>query len=125
MAGNAASCGAVSQSASQAAAWRTDVQRHRCVFTVEDDNGIPAPENLDGRRAMPFWSTRSRAERVIATVPAYAKFRVHEPSLEEFTARWLDGLEADGLLVGINWSGAAVTGYDVEPRDVRVWLDNA
>jgi hypothetical protein len=100
------------------------VRRHRRVFTIEDNDGIPAPENRDGCRAMPFWSTRSRAERVIATVPAYAKFRVRELSLEEFAARWLDDLERDGLLVGVNWSGAAATGYDVEPRDVRAWLSN-
>jgi hypothetical protein len=71
---------------------------------------------------MPFWSTRSRVERIIASVPAYAGFRPVEISLDEFQSHWLDGLEQDGLLVGINWSGARATGYDVEPRDVRDWL---
>ena len=92
------------------------------MYTVEDAEGIPAPEIPDGRRAMPFWSKRSRAERVIATVPAFAACRVRELTLEEFAVRWLDGLERDGLLVGVNWSGPAAAGYDVEPSEVRAWL---
>ena len=71
---------------------------------------------------MPFWSTRSRVEKVISSVPAYVHFRPRELTLEEFRTRWLDGLKRDGLLVGINWSGASATGYDVEPQDVRDWL---
>jgi hypothetical protein len=82
----------------------------------------PAPLNEQGRRVMPFWSTRSRAEKIISSVPAYAGFRPCQLSLDEFQSRWLDGLERDGLLVGINWSGVSATGYDVEPRDVREWL---
>jgi hypothetical protein len=112
----------MTQSASQAAAWRADVRAHGIVWTLEDDHGIPAPHNADGRRAMPFWSTRARVEKVIASVPDYAGFRPRELSLDEFATRWLDGLERDGLLVGINWSGSPATGYDVEPRDVRSWL---
>ncbi len=112
----------VSQSASQAAAWREDVLKDRAVWTLEDDAGIPAPQNNEGRRAMPFWSSRARVEKVIAEVPAYGGFRARELRLEEFVSRWLDGLERDGLLVGVNWSGGSATGYDVEPRDVREWL---
>jgi Protein of unknown function (DUF2750) len=112
----------MTQSASQATAWSTDVRATGRVWTVEDDNGIPAPINADGRRAMPFWSTRSRVEKVLASVPDYTNFRSLELSLEEFGTQWLDGLERDGLLVGINWSGAAATGYDVEPANVREWL---
>jgi Protein of unknown function (DUF2750) len=112
----------MTQSASQATAWRTDVRASGRVWTVEDDDGIPAPINADGRRSMPFWSTRSRVERIIAAVPAYAGFRPCELTVEEFGTRWLEDLERDGLLVGINWSGAAATGYDVEPAEVRDWL---
>ena len=56
-------------------------------------------------------------------IPAYAGFRPKELTLEEFQTRWLDGLERDGLLVGINWSGDRAVGYDVEPRLVREWLE--
>jgi hypothetical protein len=109
----------VTQSASQAAAWRADVRANGTLWTVEDDDGIPAPSNAERRRAMPFWSTRSRVEKVTASVPAYARFRPRELTLEEFQTRWLDGVEHDRLLVGINWLGASATGYDVEPQGVR------
>jgi hypothetical protein len=45
---------AVSQSASQAAAWRADVREAEVVWTFEDDEGIPAPTNAEGQRSMPF-----------------------------------------------------------------------
>jgi hypothetical protein len=112
----------MSQSASQAAAWRRDVQANGEIWTVEDEAGIPAPRNAEGRRAMPFWSTRDRVEKIIATVPDYSAFRPRRLTLDEFRSDWLDGLESDGLLLGINWSGEGATGYDVEPDDVRGWL---
>jgi Protein of unknown function (DUF2750) len=54
---------------------------------------------------MPFWSSRSRVEKIIASVPAYADFRPLRLTLDEFQSGWLDDLERDGLLIGINWSG--------------------
>lgn len=74
---------------------------------------------------MPFWSLRSRAERVIGNVAAYEGFVVFEVSLEEFRSRWLTGLERDGLLVGLNWSGPSATGYDLAAVDVERNLANA
>jgi hypothetical protein len=44
---------------------------------------------------MPFWSLRSRAEKVISSVAAYRAFEV----------------EAIPILVGLNWSGVRATGY--------------
>jgi hypothetical protein len=64
---------------------------------------------------MPFWSSLARAKKIIATVPAYASFEVVELSLEEFIENWIPGLERDGLLVGVNWSGVRALGYDIEP----------
>lgn len=59
---------------------------------------------------------------MIDTVPAYASFALRRLSLQEFEERWLPGLQRDGLRVGINWSGAHATGYDVEPAAVAGWL---
>jgi len=55
-------------------------------------------------------------------VPAYAEFEVFNIPLEEFRSRWLPGLERDGLLVGLNWSGQWATGLDVEPASVQLGL---
>jgi hypothetical protein len=71
---------------------------------------------------MPFWSLRSRAEKVITTVPAYEGFELVELTLAEFRSRWLPGLERDGLRVGLNWSGPRATGYDVHPSEVAAAL---
>lgn len=109
----------VSTSAAQAAAFYDEALREGSVWTIRDGAGYPAPLNPDGERAQPFWSLRSRAERVVAHVPAYAGFIVEELPLERFRERWLTGLERDGIRVGLNWSGARATGYDLAPGDVE------
>jgi Protein of unknown function (DUF2750) len=59
----------------------------------------------------------------VSTVPAYSDFDVIEIPLEEFMDEWLPGLEADGLRIGLSWTGPRATGYDIEPRSVRAALD--
>jgi hypothetical protein len=115
---------AVSASGSQAAAFWRDIAKSGEVWTVEDDGGIPAPKASDGRRALPVWSTRSRVERIIKNVPAYAGFRPVSWSLSEFEEE-IDALEEAGYLVGINWSGPRATGYDLEPSSVRESIEAA
>lgn len=112
----------MSQAASQAAAFRREVRERGEVWIVEDERGVPAPVSEDGRRAMPFWSSRARAERA-ASSEQFAGCQPRRLSLPEFQDRWLPGLERDQLLVGVNWTGPRVTGYDVEPAQVRGWLD--
>jgi hypothetical protein len=105
----------VSQAASQAHAFYRDVSTTKTVWTVRDEGGFPAPKVVSGRRAQPFWSSRSRAERIIKTVAAYSGFQPYEIGLEDFLAEWLPSLERDGFLVGVNWSGPKAVGYDLEP----------
>jgi len=109
----------VSQAASQYAAFWRDVKRSRKVWTVRDDNGYPAPRTRTGQRAMPFWSTLSRVQRIIKTVSAYRQFNPEELSWETFRDKWLPELEANGCLVGVNWSGRKALGYDMAPADIR------
>jgi len=65
-----------------------------------------------------MWSLRSRAERVVKTVPAYAGFEVVELPWDEFASYWVTGLKRDRVLVGVNWSGACANGYDIPADDV-------
>lgn len=109
-------------SAAQAAAFYEEIVQHGQVWAVRDSGGVPAPLNDDGQRSMPFWSLRSRAEKVIANVPAYGAFEPTAIPLEEWRTRWIDGLERDGILVGLNWSGARATGFDFKPAEVRTRL---
>lgn len=92
------------------------------VFGLADDRGFPAPETTAGHRAMPFWSRRSRAERVRSTVPAYRHLRVVALPVQVWQERWLPGLAADGLRVGLDWAGPRATGVDLSPDDVRARL---
>jgi len=68
---------------------------------------------------MPFWSSSSRARKIIANAPAYAGFEPIEIGWHEFRDKWLPGLAEDGFLVGINWSGKKAKGYDLEPHEVK------
>ena len=108
----------MSTSAAHAAAFYEEAARERTVWGIRDENGFPAPVNGSGERSMPFWSLRSRAERVVEQVPAYAGFEVVEIPLDAFVERWLPGLATDGLLVGLNWSGTSATGYDIPATEV-------
>ena len=112
----------VSTAAAQADAFYSEVLKTGSVWTVQDVEGIPAPMTADGYRSMPFWSLRSRAERVVANVPAYRTFEVIELSAEKWRRDWLPGLAEDGIHVGLNWSGPRATGYDVEPGSVEAAL---
>ncbi len=109
----------MSQSAAQASIFYSDVAKNGKVYSLRDKDGFPAPKGDGGRRSMPFWSTRSRVEKIIATIPAYSKFELVELDWQIFSENWLTGLDKDGLLIGINWSGDKATGYDVPPLSVR------
>jgi hypothetical protein len=110
-------------SAAQADACFREVLKDRAVWAVRNVGGFPAPKTRTGQRAQPFWSKRTRAQRIIDTVPAYAAFDTVEISLDDWREQWLPDLEHDGLLVGINWSGRGATGYDLTPADVLRNLD--
>ena len=108
----------MSQATSQAAIFYREVAATGRLWTIHDAEGFPAPMNAEGKRAAPFWSSLARVEKIIASVPAYAGFEPLELSWPVFEQRWVPGLSRDGILVGINWSGSRVTGYDVEPQQV-------
>lgn len=108
----------MSVSAPQADSFYKEVLEHSAVWGVRDADGFPAPDTAEGR-AMPFWSLRSRAEGIVAKVPAYQDFEVVELPLDEWRSRWLPGLQRDGVRVGLNWSGATATGFDLPAVEVE------
>jgi hypothetical protein len=108
----------MSQAASQAWAFYREVAATRVLWTVRDEGGFPAPLTSGGKRAQPFWSSRSRVERIIKLVPAYSGFEPYEVTWEDFCGKWVPDLARDGLLVGVNWSGKRAVGYDIEPENL-------
>lgn len=113
----------MSVSAAHGRAFYDECVREGCVWIVREVGGIPAPVNGSGRRAMPVWSLESRARAVVSRSPEYAGFEVQRIELDMFLGRWLPGIRKDALLVGLNWSGARATGYDVDPSEVErgIW----
>ena len=118
----------MSQAGSQAWAFYREVARTRVLWTACDDVGYPSPMTSSGKRAQPFWSSRSRAERIIASVPAYAMFQPEAVTWADFCEQWVPDYERDGLLIGVNWSGARARGFDIEPervqQSVQALIDN-
>ena len=112
----------MSLSAAHTAAFRREVPREGRVWSIRDTVGHPAPRDVTGRRAMPFWSKATRAERVVGAVPAYRGFDVVAIPVDDWLDSWLPGLQRDGLLVGVNWAGTRATGFDMAPTQVAGWF---
>ncbi|QQS70108.1 DUF2750 domain-containing protein [Candidatus Saccharibacteria bacterium] len=110
----------MSLSAAQQALFFKEARIQESVWTIKDARGFPAP--LVGgktQRVMPFWSTQSRAQKVIDTVEAYHGFTPFEIPIDKWIEDWLAGLELDNTLVGLNWYGQHATGYGLTPNTVR------
>ena len=109
----------MSISPAHAAAFYREVSEHQVVWAISDSGGFAAPLATDGKRAMPFWSSQSRANAIIAGVSAYAGFHPVAIDWKAFCERWVPGLTRDGLLAGINWSGPNASGFDVTPSELQ------
>ena len=116
---------AIKESAQALSDFVREVALGRKVWTIRDAGGFPSPMTPSGVRAQPFWSSLARVERIIETVPAYSDFRPHELSWDVFRDGWISGLTRDGLNVGLNWSGAHATGFDVDPAAVLKAVEGA
>jgi hypothetical protein len=108
----------MSQAAAQAQAFYREVAKTGKLWTVRDQGGFPQPMTNDGYRAQPFWSSLSRVQRIVKSVPAYAGCEPHEISWPDFRERWVPGLTTDRVRVGVNWSGPRAVGYDLLPQEI-------
>jgi len=110
----------MSQSAAQATAFFREVTRFEVVWFVHDDAGSPAPVTSSGRRAQPFWSSAGRAERA-AQVWGNG-LRAGSVPLAVWRRERLAALARDGFLVGVNWTGPRLVGWDFTVEQVRARL---
>lgn len=109
--------------AAQAAKFYIEVAESGIMWTIRDDHGFPAPMTASGKRAMPFWSSRSRVETIISNVPAYSGFRPEKVTYNKFIHYWVDELSRARQLVGVNWSGKHAKGFDLEPERVELSIE--
>jgi Protein of unknown function (DUF2750) len=92
------------------------------VFTFSAEGNLlvyPVGEN----EVVPFWSSRSRLLAIQKSHPKYRAYRLDETLLPEFCDEILITLEAQRVLVGVNWSGPRLTGYNLPVADLRRNLD--
>jgi len=112
----------MSLSGAHKAAFRREAAQEGQVYAIRDATGYPAPADDGGHRAMPFWSKPTRAQLIVKHVTAYQGFEVVAIPVDDWLAGWMNGLERDGVLVGVNWAGARATGYDMSPGQVLRWF---
>jgi hypothetical protein len=112
----------VSQSGSQAAVFFREVARHRLVWYVRDDRGSPAPKTNSGQRVFPYWSSQARAQRAAGIWGG--GLRAVSVSLEAWRSGALSELAEDGYLIGINWTGPRLVGWEFTVAEVLNRLDH-
>ncbi len=84
------------------------------------DGWAIAPSNeFEDRDVMPFWSDQAYAAR--AAREEWSSYSPAEIPLSDFLDLWLQGMSADGVLVGTNWD-AALTGREIEAEDLAAEL---
>ena len=107
----------MSIAAAQANQFYEQVVRERKVFTfTEDDSFLVFP--VGGQEVVPFWSSRTRLDRIQRGHPKYCSYVCEQISLTSFLEITLPDLAEENISVGVNWSGARLTGYDLSVSDL-------
>ena len=112
----------MSISAAQASEFYEQVVRNGRVFTLQSPEGFLVFSIRD-IEVIPFWSSRSRVERIQSTMPEYAHYSIHEKPFAEFYEETLPWLAEQHIHIGVNWSGERLSGYDVSVSDLRANLE--
>ena len=92
------------------------------TYTFTSDDGLLVYP-VSGTEVIPFWSSKSRLERIALAHEKYQKYEITEYSLGKFF-ELLSRFEADGIHVGVNWAGARLTGYNVPSSNLRASLNH-
>ena len=112
----------MSISAAHASKFYEQAVRDGRVFTLESPEGFLVFPIRD-IEVIPFWSSRSRVEKIQSTMPEYAHYSIHEQTFAEFYEDTLPWLKEQHIHNGVNWSGERLNGYDVSVSDVRTNLE--
>ncbi len=110
----------MSQSASQAAAFYRDVAEHGKVWVLGDGEGnVAITKTSDGDEVTPVWSSESRLRKTLPRLDeGFQQDEPTEMSWDDFCDLYVEEFDADGVLLGINWSGENATGYDIPAKEV-------
>ena len=102
----------------RAASFCNEVADQGRLWTISNAGGYPAPRDIEGVRAQPFWSSRERAQAVIDQNKHYHDFEPEELSWRGFTHTWVRDLKVNHLRVGLNWRGEHAPHNDLSPDEV-------
>ncbi len=113
----------MSVAAAQASKFYEQVAVDRKVYTFMDDDSFLVFRK-DGNDVVPFWSSRTRLEKIAKMHPKFKASAIFEFSLEEFMTKTLLQLEEENICIGVNWSGSRLVGYDIPISELRTSIAN-
>lgn len=92
------------------------VAENKIVWGLENEDGWCVSESNEYEDAvvMLFWSDEAYARQ--CAVEEWSHYKPSSIPLDTFMNNWLNGLNDDGLLVGLNWN-AKLIGLEIEPFD--------
>jgi hypothetical protein len=111
----------MSNASAQAHQFYREVAKNREVWTVRKGDVLAKATLRDGKTSTPFWpttpfwSTRTRIERVLQSIPVYAGSEPVRITFDEFTRDWIPRIRQEQGLLGINWSGPSLRGFNLDP----------
>jgi hypothetical protein len=112
----------VSIAAAQYSKFKEQITKDSEVFTFFEQ-GNPLIFRVNGNDVMPFWSSRSRLEKIQEARPKYQNYQIADFRFEQFL-QWLPHLAKDDIYIGVNWSGLKLVGYDIPAQDLIDALPN-
>jgi len=78
---------------------------------------------IRGGEVVPFWSSHSRLLRIANAHPKYARHSISQYTMPEFD-KWLIQLQDENLLVGVNWAGPRLVGFNVTVEELRASMQS-
>ena len=104
--------------AERAASFCREVADVGRLWTIRNPGGYPAPRDVEGVRAQPFWSSRERAQEIIDHNKRFHEFQPEEISWHRFLHTWVRDLNANRLRVSLNWRAQHAPRNDLSPDEV-------
>ena len=101
----------------------TTVVEQGVAFTFQTGENYPIFP-MHGTEVMPFWSTRAMASKVQSDHAEYAEFRIARVDFEQFYHAVLPEMAEQGVLIGLNWSGRELIGFDQSAEDLMAALSD-
>lgn len=100
------------------------VSESKTVWGLENEDGWSVCESneYEDTEVLPFWSDEAYARQ--CAIKGWSDYKPSAIPLEVFMNNWLNGMNEDGLLVGVNWN-AKLIGLEVEPYDLLKELEEA